>query len=357
MQSVTVLIVFLALHFSLFIFVSPAAADSRSRTINDSLVQNLECRNLNINNIYRAIREDAFDVSRNMPVKNWSFKSGAATIAGCWSLSRAQRMISYLARYNTSSDSRIEARVPTLLDMIRGATLIPWRIFTSADNKDNAEDIFQLEEMEEESGNVETQSFKKYWEQKLNNYKVFAVEDSNFSESKKKPGPSLWKALNRGYDQFLKGFLIQRSFREEIEAQQARLFFRLKNLKMIWKNGDRSAIRNQETAQRLITNLAGKRLTLIDLRMDWTRQHVVMTKSYKKISPELYEFKVYDSNAPDIDSSVFYNSHRHVFFAPEILHRVKDKRPYRNLGVFIVNEGDRGMYETAMLTHYRELCK
>lgn len=368
MRTAFSLIVFAAwILFSFFVLTPPtaAAANHSTRTINDSLVQNLECRNLSINKIYSSIREDAFDVSRNMPIKNWGFKSGLANIAGCWSLSRTQRMMSYLARYNTSSDKRIETRVPPLLNMIRGATLVPWRLLAQESAN---EDILKLEDSEEAefeynedaefaANNVNPNSIKNYCEKRLHNYQVFEVEDSNFLESKNNPGPSLWKALHIGYDQYFRGKKVPRNFREEIQAQQARLFFRIKNLKMIWKKGARSERRNYETAKRLTKNLAGKRLTLLNLRMDRTRQHVVMAKSYKKISPELYEFKVYDSNAPNTDPSVFYNNHRQVFYAPEILSRFKDKKPYRSLGAFIVDEEDRGMLEVAMLNHYREICK
>lgn len=354
----TSLIVFVLGFFSFFV-LTPAAesVDFTTRTINDSLVENLECRNLNIDNIYRSIREDAFDVSRNMPVKNWSFKSGVATIAGCWALSRTQRMISYLARYNTPSNNQLETRVSVLLDMIRGATLVPrWNLNYENVNEEkwSAEDD---DDEDAQANEINTNSIKQYCEKRLNKYKVFEVEDDNFSESKIKSFPSLWQALQIGYDQFFGGKRISRNFREEIEAQQVRSFYRLKNLKLIWKNRARSEKRNQETIKLLTKNLNGKRLTLLDLRMDRTRQHVVMAKTYRKISPALYEFKVYDSNAPHVDSSLFYNSHRQAFFSPEILTRFKDEKPYRNLGVFIVDEEDRGKFETAMLNHYRELCK
>lgn len=367
---------------SSFIFMAPifffsfvtvtsnsAVANITTRTINDSLVQNLECQNLSVNNIYHSIRDDAFDVSRNMPVRNWSFKSGAATIAGCWALSRTQRMISYLARYNTSSENHMENRVSTILDMIRGATLVPRWTSNSVNEfaetgtaaSENAESTEAGEDILSESGeNIElsVKSIKKYWEKKLNNYRVFEVEDSSFSEGKLAPTPdSLWKALQIGYEQYFEGKKVKRNFREEIQALQARLFFRLQNLEMIWKKGDRSDKRNLETIKLLTKNLDGKRLTLINLRMDRTRQHVVMAKSYKKISPELYEIKVYDSNSPNVDSIVYYNSHRYAFFSPEILTRFKDKKPYRNLGVFIVHEQDRTHFETAMLNYYQELCK
>ncbi|MGZ3769013.1 MAG: hypothetical protein ACXVCP_06955 [Bdellovibrio sp.] len=355
-----------------FLTIANAKAANPSRTINDSLVQNLECRNLSVNNIYRAIRDDAFDVSRNMPVKNWGFKSGLARIAGCWSLSRTQRMMAYLARYNTSSEQRIEERVATVLDMIRGSTLVAGSIFSNdekyqleedkdlylnesqpeaAETSDRQETVLNLDQYP-----IQTNSLKNYCEKKLKNYKVFEVEDSSFSNSKAGTSSNFWKALQVGYPQYFGPTVIQRNFREEIEAQQEHLFYRIRNMKMIWENGDRSKERNKKTAELLMKNLDGKRLTLLNLRIDRMRQHVVMAKSYKKVLPEFFEIKVYDSNAPQVDSVIFYDRKQKSFFSPDILTRIKDPEPYHHLGVFIVEEQDRTLFESAMLNYYHDLC-
>lgn len=340
----------------LILFSSLSTATASIKTINDSLVQNLDCRNLSINKIYRSIREDAFNESRNIPVKNWGFKSGIATIAGCWSLSRTQRMFSYLARYNTSSDHRMDERVSSVLDMIRGATLVS-RFESNAAYL--TEELPLTDETEylvrSESNQVQPEALR-YCEKKLSSYKVFEIEDSSFSENQNNQH-GLWAYLQKGYTQYFLGKSVLRNFRQEVQAQQAKLFYRINNLKMIWKKGDRPDWRNYETAKQLTKNLSGKRLTLLNLRMDRARQHVVMAKSFRKVTPEIYEFKVYDSNAPRVDSVVFYNWNKQAFFSPEILNRFKDPQPYRKLGVFIVGEDDRDKYEIAMLKHYRELCK
>lgn len=306
------------LMFSILLMILSTIA--KATTINDSLVQGLSCKNLSVRSVYHAIRDDAFDETRNLPAKNWGFKSGIASIAGCWALARTQRMVSYLARYNTSSDLRSEKRVSIVLDMIRRARLTPD-------------------------------------EQRLKNYSVFAVEDSNFSENKSNAGWNLWNALEIGYYQNVAGKKVLRSFREEIQTLQNNTFYRVKNLKMIWKNGDRIKSTNRETAQRLIQNLNGKRLTLLNLRVSVNTQHVIMAKSYRKTATDLYEFKIYDSNQPQSDSILYYNPHRHVFFAPDVVEKFKHEKTFRNLGVFIVDEQDRTQFESAMLNHYRELCK
>ncbi|MGZ3773709.1 MAG: hypothetical protein ACXVCY_11060, partial [Pseudobdellovibrionaceae bacterium] len=188
---------------------------------------------------------------------------------------------------------------------------------------------------------------------------VFAVEESNLSGSMidSKFSANLWENLQIGYNQFFGAVKIQRNFREEIEALEARLFFRIKNIRMILKKGDRSKRQNYESAKLLFKNLNGKRLTLLNLRMDRARQHVVMAKSYKKVSSNLYEIKVYDSNSPTHDPSLFFHSDSLTFSAPEILRRFKDSNPNRDIGLFIVDEEDRVQFEQAMLDHYRERCR
>ncbi|MGZ3775906.1 MAG: hypothetical protein ACXVCN_19485, partial [Bdellovibrio sp.] len=266
--------------FGLGLFISVIFANSTTlaeahptKVISDSLVQNLECHSLNVDNIYKSIRDDAFDISHNIPIKNWSFQKGSSKIAGCWALSRTQRMISYLARYNTPSKNKMESRVVTILDMIRGASLIPrwfvngkrlvkdsnyefknklnneFNIITISNNRsyenilspeDNLTAIqsFQIEsrvidknnntdigtgkdtytdigndEADQSTDEVQADSIKNYCERKLRRYNVFAVEESNLSGSMidSKFSANLWENLQIGYNQFFGAVKIQRN--------------------------------------------------------------------------------------------------------------------------------------------------
>lgn len=312
------------------------AVNSREskRIINDSLVQNLSCQSLSVNNIYRSIREDAFDESRNLPRGNWSFRSGMTRIAGCWGLASTQRMVSYLARYNTSSHLPMEQRISTILDMIRGKSL----------------------EVAVNYGDEVTYNSKVFEERKLKRYTVFEVEESNLGESFLSGTQSLWNSLESGYHQKFNGTRILRNLENEIEANQVSHFFRPKNIKMGLGNGPRSVRENFATITQLKKNLDGRRLTLLNLRADRTAQHIVMAKSYRVNSNGEIEIKVYDPNVHTVDAILFYDEVSGDFYSPEISYRIAGVRDL-SLGVFIVDEDERAPLEEALLEHYRLRCR
>ncbi|UOF01681.1 hypothetical protein [Bdellovibrio reynosensis] len=302
-----------------------------TKTVNDSLVQNLSCKNLSVDNIYRAIRADAFDANRNMPIQNWAFKSGMATIAGCWALSSTQRMVSYMARYNATGARSMQERIPVVLDMVRGARVVEAKTNTVDENRNRLSEV------------------------KLPYFSVFAVEEGNLRDSRNNYN-GLWNKLMDGYDQNVGGYVVRRHFRDEIEANQANHFFRFGNIGMGMGSGKRSERKNAETVEQIIRNASGKRLTLINLRAGRTLQHIVMVKSFKRLSNNIIDFTVYDSNAPERDWSVFYNGRSGQFYAPDVVDRIGAIET-KALGVFVVDEEERGKLESAMLAFYKALCK
>lgn len=323
----------LGLISSMVVASEKAYAQAKNIIINDSLVLNLDCRKLSVDNIYRAIRPDAFHESRNMPVRNWPFRSGAVTIAGCWALSSTQRMVSYLARYNTPDNRRMNQRVPRILDMVRRASL------------------------EERMMNGEDRNGQPFIERNLKSYFVFPVPEGSLYESARNYQTGLWNGLMDGYEQELNGKRITRNFTNEIQANQADHFFRAGNIGMGLGSGNRSERKNRETVSQLTRNLDGKRLTLINLRAGRTAQHIVMVKSYKRLSQSIIEFKVYDSNDPGRDASVFYSASAGQFYAPDIVGRFVLTNETKALGVYIVDEEERVQLEAAMLAHYKVLCR
>lgn len=331
MRFLRLSVLFLAGLISSLLFTAEKvyAVSASERTINDSLVQNLSCRNLSVESIYRSIRDDAFEAQRNIPMKNWPFRRGATVIAGCWGLSSTQRMISYLARYNTSSNEKMSARVADVLDMVR---------------REKFEVDFNVPGT---SGRIKSVA---------PSYKVFAVEEPNLKEGYFKSLTSLWSSLMLGYMQNLNGTKRLRNFREDIQANQAEHFFRVSNLKMGMGGGARPAETNRLTASWLRRNLDGKRLTLLNLRAARATQHIVMAKSYKLNSNGLMEITVYDSNNPYTDALLYFDSRAGVFYSPQVMgpFLVDDNK---GLGVFIVSEEEREPLEAAMLAHYRTLCR
>lgn len=325
MRTVILLFLFIFGLISSFVFMASEAFAARGedKTISDSLVLELSCNKLSVDNIYKAIRDDAFDESFNVPVQNWAIEDASLPgIANCWALAKAQRMFSYLARYNTSSDKPLAARVEVVLDMIRGSRLV-----------------------------------KKGTEKPLQSYQVFEVEESNLKSAKKSVGWNLWKGITYGYSQKLGSDYVFRKLQNEIESLQENRFFTAKNIGMILKGRDRSAEKNRQTLKTLIKNLDGKRLTLLDLRMKRTSQHVVMAKSYTAFSNGSYVFTVYDSNYPWADSLVYFNGETNSFTAPHIVRKFVDEGYDLPVGVFIVDEDERKPFETAMMVHYKKLCR
>jgi len=323
---------FLAVMISSAEFVSAAPAVS-SRSINDSLVQNLSCQNLSVNTIYRAIREDAFAESRNMDIVNWGYSSGGFTLGNCWALSSTQRMFSYLARYNQSSNLTKEARRELVLNMVRRG----------------------VPAVQEEAGSTEkgnrTQGRDRVVTKALKSYSVFPVEGSSVVDSY-----DFWWDLRAGYDMNLsKKYTVKRAFREEVQVNQGDHFYRMGNVGMGLGSGATSPKENYETLKTLIRNADGKRLTLVNLRMDRTVQHIVMVKSYKKTGSGDVVFTVYDSNQPTRDQEIIYYARSGTFTAPGVAKALFVVT--KPLGVFVVDEEERQAFEVAMLKHYRSACK
>jgi hypothetical protein len=305
---------FLAVMISSAEFVSAATkvvAAGSSRTINDSLVQNLSCRNLNVNTIYRAIREDAFAESRNMDIVNWN--------GNCWGLASTQRMLSYMARYNQRNTMNQNARTELVLNMV-------------GRNVPSVQD-----------GRVSTAPLK--------TFSVFPVEGNSVVESY-----DLWWGLRGGYDMNLsKKYTVQRDLRKEIEVSQSSHFYRAKNLGMGLGSGPTNSRDNYASLKTLMRNADGKRLTLINLRMSRFNQHIVMVKSYKKTASGDVVFKVYDSNQPTRDQDIVYNSKTGSMISVGISNYYGIRA--ESLGVFVVDEDERIAYEAAMLKYYSSACK
>ncbi|MDG0816139.1 hypothetical protein [Bdellovibrio svalbardensis] len=304
-------------------------AGSSAKIINDSLVQNLRCQNLTVNAIYWAIRDDAFKVKRNIPLQNWGFSSGGADIGGCWALSSTQRMFSYLARYNEPTALSSPERTEHVLNMVRRS---------SPDVVSN------------DRGTTQSPILKEWpYRQRA----VFSLREDALVDSLVLNMQGLWADIAKGYKQKIAGTTVDRNFVADIQVNQANRFFRFGNLGMGLGSGALDREENQKTMQLLMKNLSGKRLTLLNLRVDQFTQHVVMAKFYWVQSNGDIRIVVYDSNQWMTDHEVIYKVSERQFYAPDIMGSLGGNGP---LGVFIVSEEEREDLETAMLKHYQRQC-
>jgi hypothetical protein len=268
-----------------------------------------------------------------MDIENWNFSSGGITIGNCWALSSTQRMLSYLARYNQPNKMSQAARRELVLNMVRRG--VP---------------TVQVESSAPEKGNRQ-QNSDRVITKDLKSYSVFPVEGNSVSATY-----DFWWDLRAGYDMSLsKKFTVKRSLRDDVQVNQGSHFFRFGNVGMGLGSGATSAKENYESLKTLMRNADGKRLTLINLRLERTNQHVVMVKSYRKTASGNVVFTVYDSNQPLRDQEVTYYAKSGVFDSAGVAKYFG--LAAKPMGVFIVDEEEREAFEVAMLNHYRSACK
>jgi hypothetical protein len=208
----------------------------------------------------------------------------------------------------------------------------------------------QVESSAPEKGNRQ-QNSDRVITKDLKSYSVFPVEGNSVSATY-----DFWWDLRAGYDMSLsKKFTVKRSLRDDVQVNQGNHFFRFGNVGMGLGSGATSAKENYESLKTLMRNADGKRLTLINLRISRTNQHVVMVKSYKKTGSGDVVFTVYDSNQPLRDQEVIYNAKTGEITSQGIAKYFSV--PTKPMGVFIVDEEEREAFEVAMLNHYRSACK
>lgn len=303
---------------------SSAQSSTLTKTISDSLVENLSCGKLQADEILRRILPESLTAQYHNLSVNWPFSAGLYDLAACWSLSRSQRLFFYLARWNEGVDANSQ-QTTEIMDMVRGS-----RPYAGSGDR-------SLRELP------------------LPGFSVFPIRDSQWRAT-----TPLWARLQYGYSQKLgNGKSLYRAWRNEIEHyQKARFHEFSKNLKLIIGNDARSAKKNRETRAQLLRNLESHRLTLLVLRPTRMSQHVVVAKSFKINSNGSIDITVYDSNQPLRDQTVTFRAQDSQFYAPQIvrgLPRVKNAQD--PVGVFIVDEYDRSVVENSLVRYYKKKCQ
>lgn len=335
-------------HFQLillfFIFNSLttlALANGKAALISDSLVENLNCNQLNVNSIFEKIRPDAFNNKKHIPQKNWGFESDGIHLGACWSLSHAQRVFFYLAQWqNTNPPAKpiLDSEKINILNFIRGSQ--PYM-----------------------------GSFSQIHEHSLKRFNTFTMNFNQDSSIFENLMEGVWDPLKESLlnitdiviqslspMRFENGKLF-RNFKSEIEVYQTDRFMRFGNSQMALEPVPRLGYFNIQTVRTLMDNADNKRLSLVNLKAALQIQHVILVKSYEKTHDNIY-FKVYDSNYPSIDNILIYNFADAQFTAPQIIKKFNGiSDPEQYVSIYLVDESGRDKIEEALLSHYKSQCR
>jgi hypothetical protein len=313
------------------------AAMADSKTVTDSFVKKLSCQNLTVDSIYNSLQATAYHTYYHLPIQNWGFKSGGLDLGVCWGLSSAQRRMFMLGRFEEKEElSKADIRSKTL-DILRGFDYSP-----------------------QQSGN----GGERMLSTPIRQWDVIKYADDSMLRSwarEEKEPNGLFPLINRGYSETIGGGnKIWKTYKLDVERGQQQRFFRGANLGMVVGGTQgRGSVDNLLTISTLAKNMAGHRLTLLNLRWDTLDQHVVVAKNM--LENERYNIIfVYDSNNPMADGIVYFDKKLKTFHAPGIRallpkHVAGDEK--REAGVFLVDEDERAPLEEAMLRHYRAECE
>jgi len=142
----------------------------------------------------------------------------------------------------------------------------------------------------------------------------------------------------------------------DIDFYQLARFSNPSNLGLMMGWGDRSKDDNAQSFAQIQADLAKNWHPLLVLRMNPFAQHVVMVKRIHDADASgNLVLDVYDSNRPWGDTQMTYSSADREFMAPDYIQdELKSSAP---VGIFLVDEGDMGKIQTALLTYYTNWCE
>ncbi len=289
-----------------------------NQTISDRLVEDLNCKNISVSEIYSKIRPDAYSINTHIPEQNWT----TGYLGNCWSLAHAQRILMMLSRLNPDA-SLSDINLREVLNLFRGS--IP----------------------------EQAARFPKPipQERPLHKYEVFE-SDRNFSE-----GSKLFSLLQQGFEESWGEGNLLRNFKRDIEVFQVYRFHRPGNIPMGLGDWERETFENKKSFQLLVRNINENRLSLVNLRAERTVQHVVIPKRYEVTGDGKYIFYVFDSNFPDQETTFAYDSRIEQFEGGSVMGAFYNT-PYLNraVGLFIVDENEHKKIDEALVRYYRKAC-
>lgn len=289
---------------SLFVFEMALASPA---TISDHRVENLSCLNVTSDSVAKSLRPSAFDVSQHLPVRNWAFRYGMYDLAGCWSLSRFQRLYFYL---------REPGRKPAFSDFSNQA---------------------RSQEMYEDEREWKPYPLKKFW---------FVPDYTD----------SIWAKWEKGtVESGWSGRELERGLKPDIEYYQALRFHQLENIRYLKGPNERTPKENLEVLAEIQKLLATGRHPLLLLRPDRYYQHVVLAKKIDFTSSGATIW-VYDSNSPWIERPLHWHRTEKMFSAFEIIDGmpVPDSRAF--VGVFVVDKDENERLLESLASHYKIQC-
>ena len=269
-------------------------SDENRFLISDSLVKNLSCKNLNQNNVFQSLQEDAFSDQKHLPTENWS----SGVLYQCWGLSLAQRRIFYLARFSQSPNNDISKK-----------------------------SSYELDQLTEKLTSVSRKASKGL------------VEIDLLSIRNKRVQHLLAQNKN---------------FAKEIENRQKARFFNPSNLSMTFSNWERSETTNKETMINIEKNLTNGRLPIVILRTTVTQQHALLIKKLEKLNDNEFLLTVYDSNQPmENNLKILYKDGQ--FHAPDIIKYAFDDRD-KPVGIFLKDEDEMDEIQQIVYKYYQDMC-
>ncbi len=282
-------------------------AGAATDEISDHRVLSLSCGNVTANSVAKALRLDAFDMSHHLPVRNWAFRYGLYDLAGCWSLSRFQRLYFYL---------REPGRSPA---------------FTDFSNQARSMEMYESE----------------------NEWKAFPLDKFRFVPDYTDP---LWAKWEKGMlESGWSARPLERGLKPDIEYYQALRFHQLENLRYLKGPNERTPVENSKLFAEVQSLLASGRHPLLLLRPDRYYQHVVLAKriDYTATGATIW---VYDSNSPWFERPVQWHRANQMYSAFEIINGMPVPDPRANIGVFIVDQDENERLLESLAAHYKIQC-
>jgi hypothetical protein len=287
-----------------------AATDANS--ITDSLVRNLSCEKLTRDNVLTFGREDAFNISRHIPLQNWV---GTIVPGNCWALARAQRKLFYMTRFNVKEAPAVATpkTIQNTLDLLSSQKLAP-----------DASHVIQIRD--------------RGLSRIIIKNRISIKPDWFFAQTMAGPFGSL------------------RNVRDELEESQEDRFFSTSNLELLTGNRERDVKSNRETLTKILSDLKKGRMPLLVLRASATTQHVVLIKKLAFSAGNDASFIVYDSNSPFLERKLYYKNGQ--FYAPNIFRSFEDVDDWESpVGAFLTDEEEMDAIQEANYQYYAEACR
>jgi hypothetical protein len=312
-------------------------------SVSDSLVKNLSCKTLTLQNVFSSLQEDAFSLDKQLPLHNWS----KDYLGQCWGLALTQRRLFYLARFNKSSVMK------TLSKDIRNKIL-------DSVNKEGDQTIIKIDHPNifdygnkiEEQREAKAERIRKLLLSTPENKILYGDKLEKLIRSKSFVSGSTLRLASYGpiIDDLIEE-KDSRSLWQEIEKRQKKAFYRVSNAGMVLGDKGRSIAVNRQTFQNIQNGLKNGRMPLIVAKRTRVDQHVYLVKKIEKISENEFELLCYDSINPGVDIELGYKDGK--FYDAYTL---KDASEENHVGVFLKDEEEMDELQAIAYNYYKELC-